>query len=622
MKHFKRLILSLIIMVLLGTPVFAQGSQGHDVYGDNYSVDIFVREDGSVDFDIDLTVTFNEQRQGIYFTVPQKDTKDFVINGEEVKREYFFPVDSISSSTHEIDVDSDRTAVTIRMGTQGVFLEGRQNFNLKYTIHTRELNLNGLDMFYFDLLPGVDRDYVVGNLEYTIRFEKPVSGSYFVYNPNNDTQEYTLSNNEIKGSYNKELARETVTVEVPLGNDYFTFPRVDYVKDAFILGVGVAVLILLGYVLFGKDPIVVESVEFGPPEGISSAEVGYIYRGITTSKDIVSLIVYWASKGFIKIIEEDGDITLEKIQDLPANWNIEEIRLFRKIFGEETQVTLSSLDNKIGETVLHLQASVPSRFTKDKSMHIYDRKSSMIKLLSIFLLPLIPGAMGYAVVLLETSYTGDAMVGFFVGYGIFFILSVIGSSILAFDRVYKVQSRIINTFLILGPVFLIGITLASIFGAKDNSVYVISSLLVYSIALFFAANTSRRTQKGADWVGQIRGLKRFIQVAEKDRLIQLVEETPYIFYDILPYAYVLGVTDIWTKKFESIAVQAPDWYVSSNPNLTTFMMMNHLNRSMSSMSSTLTSIPVSSGSGGGSFGGGGGGGFSGGGFGGGGSGSW
>ena len=30
-------------------------------------------------------------------------------------------------------------------------------------------------------------------------------------------------------------------------------------------------------------------------------------------------------------------------------------------------------------------------------------------------------------------------------------------------------------------------------------------------------------------------------------------------YDILPYTYVLDVSDVWIKKFETITLQAPSW---------------------------------------------------------------
>ena len=46
----------------------------------------------------------------------------------------------------------------------------------------------------------------------------------------------------------------------------------------------------------------------------------------------------------------------------------------------------------------------------------------------------------------------------------------------------------------------------------------------------------------------------------KEKLEMLVNENPTYFYDILPYTYVLGVSNKWIKKFESINVNPPTWY--------------------------------------------------------------
>ena len=34
--------------------------------------------------------------------------------------------------------------------------------------------------------------------------------------------------------------------------------------------------------------------------------------------------------------------------------------------------------------------------------------------------------------------------------------------------------------------------------------------------------------------------------------------------DILPYAFALGVSDVWIDKFENINIQAPNWYESKD----------------------------------------------------------
>jgi Predicted membrane protein (DUF2207). len=78
-------------------------------------------------------------------------------------------------------------------------------------------------------------------------------------------------------------------------------------------------------------------------------------------------------------------------------------------------------------------------------------------------------------------------------------------------------------------------------------------LTTYGTA-FFQIIATRRTETGRLWLGQVLGFKNFIEKAEQDRILTLVNENPQYFFNILPYAYVLGVTDKWAKNFESIAI--------------------------------------------------------------------
>jgi uncharacterized membrane protein len=119
----------------------------------------------------------------------------------------------------------------------------------------------------------------------------------------------------------------------------------------------------------------------------------------------------------------------------------------------------------------------------------------------------------------------------------------------------------------------------------------------------------KRTHYGNEILGKLKGFKNFLETAEKPKLEELVMHDPKYFYNILPYTYVLGVSDKWIKKFESIALQSPDWYSGS----TAFSMASFgsfMTSTMATANSSMSSSPSSSGggSGGGSSGGGSGGG--------------
>ena len=71
-------------------------------------------------------------------------------------------------------------------------------------------------------------------------------------------------------------------------------------------------------------------------------------------------------------------------------------------------------------------------------------------------------------------------------------------------------------------------------------------------------------------MGYLIGLRDFIETAELERMQMLADDNPNWFYHIMPYAYVFGLSDVWMKKFEQIAVPAPDWYVNTTGRMDAF----------------------------------------------------
>ena len=57
----------------------------------------------------------------------------------------------------------------------------------------------------------------------------------------------------------------------------------------------VGISLILWYI-FGKDDMVVETVEFYPPQGFNSLEIGFLYKGKAENKDVTSLLIYLANK--------------------------------------------------------------------------------------------------------------------------------------------------------------------------------------------------------------------------------------------------------------------------------------------------------------------------------------
>ena len=128
-----------------------------------------------------------------------------------------------------------------------------------------------------------------------------------------------------------------------------------------------------------------------------------------------------------------------------------------------------------------------------------------------------------------------------------------------------------------------------------------------------------RTEDYTSKLNRIVGFKEFIETVEKDKLEEMLESNPEFYYDILPYAIVLGVSDKWEKKFEDLTIKPPQWATGSfSDTVFNIVLFNTLMRNVNiNMVKTFISHPSSgsrSGGSGGHFGGFGGGGHGGGGF--------
>jgi uncharacterized membrane protein YgcG len=164
-------------------------------------------------------------------------------------------------------------------------------------------------------------------------------------------------------------------------------------------------------------------------------------------------------------------------------------------------------------------------------------------------------------------------------------------------------------------------------GIGSKSLYLGAAIALCGlIVLAFSPIMPRKTKKGVLMLQDILGLSEYIGRAEVERMEfhNAPEKNPKLFEKLLPYAISLNLTSIWTKQFEGLLQQPPEWYIGTHPGLSPALFYLGIMNLSSGMERTFVSAPRTSSSGRSAWGGGGsfGGGFSGGGFGGGGGGGW
>jgi uncharacterized membrane protein YgcG len=390
---------------------------------------------------------------------------------------------------------------------------------------------------------------------------------------------------------------------------------------------GALFLTIISFVwfFFGRDRRIVETVEFFPPEGITPAEAGYMIDGTVDTKDVTSLLFYWAEKGYIEIEEKDShgmvemllgkDYTFRKLKDrkdAPYYETMMFYELFYK-YGDGEKVRLSSLRNNFYK----ITNKVKSIIKKHKALKTQTLYTNTSKNLSAIM-----KALAILPVFLE-SYTrfylltGDLYIGLpFAGavslliYGVTekTVKFIMNFEVKREDMKLRLTRKLMNIipFLIIIFVFFNIFRIANL-GAVFNIVEFIIKAIVFVISFTLAEFTLKRTEYSTEVLGKLKGFRNFLIHAEKDRLEKLVKKNPQYYYNILPYAIVLGVTNVWADKFDGIASKPPRWYRGYR-GFTTHSFIREINQSVRSIGSTMSSRPGSSSSSGGSSGGGSGGG--------------
>lgn len=605
---------------------------------DDANVNMVVHEDGTIDITEKFNLNFKAYRHGFYRYIPTKYKMDWTVNGKKESKQYYFPVKNITCSTG-CSIETSSEYVKIKLGDKNKQVIGKHQYAISYTVKTRDLGISSKDqILYWNMLG--DFDTTISRFSYRIEMPKAFDAKNVYtysgrYGMGDDILTHNVVGNTISGSTKRKLYNnELSTIRVNLPKDYFTYPKP---KDYSMWALGAGIVILVGSILlflkFGKDDDVIVTVEFKAPDDLDSASVGYVIDNSVENRDILSLIIDWANRGFLLIHDEKKTFRLEKLKEMDKeNSKGYERVFFDAIFKSGNIVEEKDLkDGNIGSALANAKRMLKNSFYRNPKKRVYSSASLGLQALMVFL-TVIPST----VLSLSSAYAKYEMMQVAIPYmipSIILIVTCFPWMILMQKRyVMKKASFFIACFALL---FINGIVVAinamlQVFLGVNILIVVIIALITF-LLLVIMLFMEKRTKQGNRWLGQILGLKEFIISCEKDQIEMLANESPSAFFDVLPYAYVLGVSDVWVKKFENIAMPEPSWYQGNGYGtgnmFMTMLWWSNFNYCFHNISSAATYTPPStSGVGGGSFGGGGGGfsggGFSGGGFGGGGGGSW
>ena len=315
-----------------------------------------------------------------------------------------------------------------------------------------------------------------------------------------------------------------------------------------------------------KKRKVIKPVEYFPPAGSSPIDfLTQFYGSSAKSRDLFNAVMlYWASRGFITI-EEDckRGLKLIKLKNLTRpesndgfdsrTYDIQE-QLFEYLFSaKDTFYTLAtSCHFKDCFKKITDRCDVQAKKVTSRNSGKYTLISSLTAVASYL------GVMIAVACSIENSAIVLGFIFPLAAMGMYKLLIVLPED----DGVPKGSS--IRFFLV--PFFLavglIPATAVMLFmHPVAAAVSGIEMAVCFLILFIVSVKIDIRDDGQLKFYARICGFKNFLILAEARQLEALVEQDPQYYYNILPYCYILNITEKLKPKFDAIALDGPAWYL-------------------------------------------------------------
>ncbi len=605
----------------------AHADSAHAFTFTSYSVKYDIRRDRTMDIQLDLTAHyFGYSSTGFIYDIP-------VNAGDRVRNLKAYSLDTGAPTTVEYSVENDDSSfVSVYMDDYRNKRGETHSYRITYEYaitkpEKNELNLNAI---------GFGSEAVISNVSIEINLPDGMltPHCYLTYGSEEESYGYEISGNKVTYQIDKLEAFHGVSFKFEYKDGVLT-TKPDMTPYWIIIGACAvfAVLFAVKFLCFNKNdlmPIPSFSVPVKPPEGVNGAPsaafddptqemdpliMGKLIDNKVDNSDVTSLLYYWANKGYIKInMENENDVVLIRIYNtLPQGTPNYQKTMYADLFRSGELVHINSLTNTFYSTVERVTKEVNTENGK-----LYDGKSMAVAIVFALL-----GALAMCLTpILTALFTINHDLLFIAP--LFMIIPVF--AIFALTQTVKYKTLKFKKAKLILLYFGVGL-LALIFSALYIVLvpsYVIEPLPKFLLAaigfaiVMLSVSLICRTEDYTAKLNRIIGFKDFIENVEKDKLEAMLESNPEFYYNVLPYAIVLGVSDKWANKFDGLTVKPPQWATGSfSDRLFTVMMFNSLMRNVNvNMVKTFLSRPSSGSSSGfhGGFDGFGGGGHGGGGF--------
>lgn len=442
-----------------------------------------------------------------------------------------------------------------------------KDFAIEYNYNVGKDKLKGHDEFVFYLVKNNPIDINGYSFKITLPSEFNKDNVSVVDEAGNvaDNVEFNVEENVITGHFKDMVQAETTyMIKVLLPDKYFGNTTLNISGNtwiSFIIPVVFMVITIVVYVVSKRQKNSKnEHVGYYLDEDLDSLELGYVLKNGVKETDISSLAFCLANKGYIKIEFNKDGYKIIKLRDYDGSKKLEEI-LMNRLFNNKDSVTRKDLR----ENLKNIKEEIDKYFKYKKKKRFYILPFLNYKLIFWLMMLII-----YIVIMNDLYFEyqpSDLTLNVVVGF-IGFIIMLVPATSKKYQLIEKMLCIMAGIVLIVSPIILTSYQ-AFMQDSLYVAAYIIGIVCIVSIAVT-SSMMNNRTSYGNYMFRKINSYKSYLVNMSDLEVNEALENNINYFYEVLPFALTMGMSDKFYDKFVGKKLTKPDWYEKNKFDLEDF----------------------------------------------------
>ncbi|MDO4384262.1 MAG: DUF2207 domain-containing protein [Eubacteriales bacterium] len=449
------------------------------------------------------------------------------------------------------------------------FHQGKSTLRVTYLIREYKESNPNYDMFLYDALPS-NWDVPIKNLKLTMKFPEDFNLSDLQYYAGQygaqdvaNTLTYKLTGKKLVMTGSKLPSNFGITFKAQLADGYWE-GALDNSWTAklsvFLLGITL-LLILQFWVIGGRDPKVEKTKEIHPIDGVTPADIGFLFYGHTRIRDIGVLIVYLAIHGYLKIVEYKP----KKYTLVPLAEPKEEERYIRTAYNilfedvyEGRPLEPKRMHARLRTVLKNVGVSIENGFSAP-DMQACTTLSKVLRVVSILLLSACMA--GTRILTMLYQYQEVTVTDFLVPMVI--LVALLFAINARFDSRYDTDERSyrFSMGLLAGLYELLLLAESLRFWMMSHNLVVCISVVVCgTVSMLLTLIMKKRGKGNAAIVNRILCLRSYMSSVKSADLARENLVNQEYYYEMLPYALTFSQEEIWARKFRWLGSKGSEFY--------------------------------------------------------------